>query len=139
MLPVEVVMSRSFTQYTDFNILRRRVLSAIVDTTDYTVRTREVLLRVLHSNLSGIFVDYKNIQPDIEATICEKRSSLDIAANLDYLQREFVARLPVLNQAGVSTQYLAIIYSALRSKNAILRVAGYCSIILLVSILELRA
>lgn len=139
MLPVEVVMSRPFTIYTQFNGLRRRVVTAVVDTTDSAVRTREVLLRVLHSNLASIFVDYKNIQQDIEVIICEKRSSLDIAGSLDFYQKEFIAGMPALRQAGVSLTYLELIYNALRSNNAILRVAGYCSFILLVSILELRA
>jgi hypothetical protein len=84
-------------------------------------------------------VDYKNIQQDIEVIICEKRSSLDIAGSLDFYQKEFIAGMPALRQAGVSLTYLELIYNALRSNNAILRIAGYCSFILLVSILELRA
>lgn len=139
MLPVEVALTKSFTRISALNTLRARVAGVIVDSTDIAVRSREILLRVLHSNLGGIFVDYRNIQPELEALICEKRNSLEVAGDLDFFHRDFIEALRQLRTAGVLTEQLDLIYQAIRSKNAILRVAGYCSIVLLGAILEIRS
>jgi hypothetical protein len=138
MLPVEIALSRSFSVLTKMNGLRSRVLGVIVDTTESAVRTREILLRVLHSNVGSVFSDYKGVQADLEAIICEKRNSLDVAADLDYYQREFVDVLRDLQAVNISKEQLDIIYGALRSKNAIMRVAGYCAVVLLGAIIEIR-
>jgi hypothetical protein len=138
MLPVEIALSRSFSVLTKMNGLRSRVLGVVVDTTESAVRTREILLRVLHSNVGSVFSDYKGVQADLEAIICEKRNSLDVAADLDYYQREFVDILRDLQAVNVSKGQLDIIYGALRSKNAIMRVAGYCAVVLLGAIIEIR-
>jgi hypothetical protein len=139
MLPVEIAMSRSFTVLPELNVLRSRVLGVVADTTDPTVRTREVLLRVLHSNVGSVFSDYKLIQPDLEVIICEKRNSLEVAADLDYYQREFIQDLGYFGAIGVATEQLQIIYEAIRSNNAIMRVAGYCAAVLLGAIIEIRS
>lgn len=138
MIPVEIALSRSFTVLTKMNGLRSRVLGVIVDTTEPAVRTREVLLRVLHSNVGSVFSDYKGVQTDLEAIICEKRNSLNIADDLDYYQREFIDVLRDVNLTGVSAEQLEIVYGTLRSKNAIMRVAGYCAVVLLGAIIEIR-
>jgi hypothetical protein len=138
MIPVEVALSRPFSVLTKLNGIRSRVMGVIVDTTDASVRTREVLLRVLHSNVGSVFSDYKGIQADLEAIICEKRNSLDIATDLDYYQREFIEVLRDIRLTGVSKEQLDLVYGALRSKNAIMRVAGYCSVVLLGAIIEIR-
>ena len=138
MLPVEVAMAKPFTVLSTLNVLRSRVLGVIVDTTDPTVKTREVLLRVLHSNVGSVFSDYKGVQADLEVIICEKRNSLEVAADLDYYQREFASVLRNILATGVSREQLNVIYKALGSKNAIMRVAGYCSVVLLGAIIEIR-
>lgn len=138
MLPVEAALASRFTVLTTLNGLRSRVLGVIVDTTEAPVRTREILLRVLHSNVGSVFSDYKSVQPDLEAIICEKRNSIDIASDLDYYQREFIDALIPIEATRVSREQLNIVYQALRSKNAIMRVAGYCAVVLLGAVIEIR-
>lgn len=138
MLPVEVALASRFTSLTTLNGLRSRVLGVIVDTTEAPVRTREILLRVLHSNVGSVFSDYKGVQADIQVIICEKRNSLDIAADLDPYQREFIDALVPIEAARVSREQLAVVYEALRSKSAIMRVAGYCAVVLLGAVIEIR-
>jgi hypothetical protein len=138
MIPVEVAMSTPYTILPELNPVRSRVLGVIVDTTDKSVRTREVLLRVLHSNVGSVFSDYKGIQSDLQAIICEKRNSLDVADDLDFYRREFIENLGFCGDAGVSAEQLQIIYDTMRSNSAILRVAGYCAVVLLGAIIEIR-
>lgn len=138
MIPVEVAMAKAFTVIPTINSLRSRVLGVIVDTTEKSVRTREVLLRVLHSNTGAVFSDYRGIQPSLEVTICEKRNSLEVAADLDFYSREFIAALRLFLVYGVSAEQIELIYAALRSKNAILRVAGYCAVVLLGAVIEIK-
>jgi len=138
MLPVEIALSQPFTTLSTLNGLRRRVLGVITDTTEPAVRTREILLRVLHSNVGSVFSDFKGVQADLEAIICEKRNSLDVADDLDFYQREFVSALRAIHGVDVSAEQIEIMYGALRSRNAIMRVAGYCSVVLLGAIVEIR-
>lgn len=138
MLPVEIALSQPFAVLTTLNGLRRRVLGVITDTTEPAVRTREVLLRVLHSNVGSVFSDFKGVQADLEAIICEKRNSLDVAADLDFYRNEFINALQIMRGVRVSVEQMEIMYGALRSRNAIMRVAGYCSVVLLGAIVEIR-
>lgn len=138
MIPVEIAMSKPFTVMTTINGLRGRVMGVIVDTTDKSVRTRETLLRVLHSNIGSVFSDYRTSQADLEVLICEKRNSIEVAADLDYYQREFLAAEPLFRAQRVSPDQIGLIHNALVSKNAILRVAGYCAVVLLGAVIEIR-
>jgi len=138
MLPVEIALSQPFTTLSTLNGLRRRALGVITDTTEPAVRTREILLRVLHSNVGSVFSDFKGVQADLEAIICEKRNSLDVAADLDFYRNEFIDALRTIRGVNVSVEQLEIMYGALRSRNAIMRVAGYCSVVLLGAIVEIR-
>jgi len=138
MLPVEIALSQPFTTLSTLNGLRRRVLGVITDTTEPAVRTREILLRVLHSNVGSVFSDFKGVQADLEAIICEKRNSLEVAADLDFYRTEFVNALTDIYETNVSAEQIEIMYGALRSRNAIMRVAGYCSVVLLGAIVEIR-
>jgi len=138
MIPVEVAMARLFTVIPTINGLRSRVLGVIVDTEDKAVRTREILLRVLHSNTGAVFSDYRGVQASLEVLICEKRNSLDVAADLDFYIREFIEALRTFALYGISAEQLELIYASLRSKNAIMRVSGYCAVVLLGAVIEIR-
>jgi hypothetical protein len=106
------------------------------------VQTREVILRVLHSNLSAMFVDLTNQQKDLEVLICEKRNSIPIDTELlpyELMYREAAASLIPLGINKLYTDKLITAVSSSTSSNAVLRVAARCAIVVMSAIVEMRS
>jgi hypothetical protein len=137
MTPLEILISKPFTIYTQIELLRNRVLESVVDTHLMPVRTRELVLRTLNSNLGPIFIDQWNNYEELNVLICEKKNSIVVDRELAPLDRLYLNSLPLFINNGVPENYISLIKDALQSSNAILRVAGRCSIITLAGTLEL--
>lgn len=137
MIDVEIVMAQKYVLNAEWEILRARVLGAIVDTTQVATQTREVILRSLNNQLGPIFQRLAPVKRELQVLICEKRNSVDIERDLQSLNPVFVEMLPRLVTQGVPVQHVDLLLSAIRSNNVIMRVAGKAATILLVSFLEL--
>lgn len=136
MIPVEVTMSQEFSTLLEMESVRKRLLNTIVDTKENPVRTREVILRVLHSNLGPAFTLLRNVQADLDVTVCSKRSSIDIDKELTPWNRDFESALRSLSNHGVPKMTIDLIMTALRSLSAPYRVAGRCAVVLLAAFVE---
>ena len=135
-IPVEVDMSQQFTTLEDIEPLRSRVLNSVTTTQNSAVRAREVVLRVMHSNLGPIFTPLRNIQSELEVVICEKRSSIIIDKELAPWNSSFKAGLLSLENHGIPKSTIELILQALLSQSAPYRVAARCAIILLSALVE---
>ena len=139
MIPLEIVMSQAFRTYPEYNQIRKQMLNHVVDTTLVAVKTRDIILRVLHSNLNSVFVDLRNQQTDLEVVICERRNSVIIDKEMRVLDTQYSDGLDALKKMGVDVTYLDIVRSALNSNNVVYRVSARCAIVVLASIYELRS
>lgn len=129
-------MSQEFNTLAEIDPIRRRLLNTITTTKDSPVRTRETVLRILHSNLGPIFTLLRNSQTDLEVTICEKRSSVDIDKELAPWNSDFETALRSLENHGIQKNTIELVLAALQSLNAPYRVAGRCAIVLLAALVE---
>jgi hypothetical protein len=139
MIPIEVVMSRAFTRITQCEKLRNRTLDHIVSSTLRSVQTREVVLRTLHSNLAGIYVDLVNQQKELEVLICEKRNSIPIDSELLQYDLMYEEAANSFKLFGINKDYGDKFIAALKSSNAVLRVAARCAIVLMAANIEMRS
>ena len=137
MIDVEAVMAVPYVFMAAFSTLRKKLLDAVVDSLEASVQTREVVLRTLHSQYGPIFARLTPQLPLLEVDICEKRNSLDVEADLSDLNPFYREALRSLNVYRVPVQHLAQLDTALTSNSPILRVAGKCATILLISYIEL--
>lgn len=140
MIAVETTMSQQFLNISAaYNVLRMRLLDAIVGTDIPAVRTREVVLRVMDSDLGAIFERLGASKEDLQANICEKRNSLAVLADLGYDMPFYSNAANALSTYGVAPSSINLIVSAVESNNPAQRVAGVCAVILMVSFMELDA
>lgn len=137
MIDVEIRMSKACMSIPEAERIRYHLLTHIVDTTDPATQTREVVLRVLNSNLRGIFMNLVPIAQELQVLICEKRNSLDIDKEVGVYDDFYGKVLSQFTLYGVSRQHIGLISDALKSKNAILRVAARCAVVLMVAYIEM--
>ena len=129
-------MSQQFTTLADIEPLRSRLLNSVTTTQNSAVRTREVVLRVMHSNLGPIFTPLRNAQSELEVVICEKRSSITIDKELAPWDSSFETALRSLENHGIPQSTITLMLEALTSQSAPYRVAGRCAVILLSALIE---
>jgi hypothetical protein len=138
MIPIEVVMSRAFTRVKQAEKIRNRTLDHIVSSTLRPVQTREVILRTLHCNLAGIYVDLVNQQKELETLICEKRNSIPIDNELRQYDLMYEEVANSFRSYGLNKDYGDKFVAALKSSNAVLRVAARCAIVVMAANIEMR-
>jgi hypothetical protein len=139
MIPLEVVLSQPFTVVSQAEMLRNRTLDHIVSVQLRPVQTRELILRTLHSNLAGIFVDLVNQQKQLEVLICEKRNSIPIDEELRQYDLLYQNVAESFTSFGLKKQYGELLVSSLKSSNAVLRVAARCAIIVMAATVEMNS
>jgi hypothetical protein len=137
MIDVESVMAVPYGLMAKYSTLRKRLLDHVVNSIEPPVQTREVVLRTLNSQYGPIFARLTPQAPLLEVDICEKRNSLDIEADLVALNPFYREAARSLSEYRVPVQHLAQLDTALTSNSPILRVAGKCATILLISYIEL--
>jgi len=137
MIDVEVIMSKPFSFFEQYNTLRVAVMDHVVDTTLVSVRTREIVLRTLNNMLGPIFARLTPQKKALQAIICEKRDSVSIDSKLAYLDPYFRTAILDLRRYSIPQQQVALLLSAFESASPVLRVAGRCATILLYSYLEM--
>jgi len=137
MIDVEVVMSRPFTYMIPYNTLRKRLLDHIVDTELVAVQTREVVLRSLNTELGPMFLRLAPRKKGLQVPICEKRNSIDIEKDLEYLNPFYLNAAQQLFDYGLPQQQITLLVAALKSNSPILRVAGKCAVILIAAFTEM--
>ena len=137
MIDVEAVMAVPYVFMAAFTTLRKRLLDHVVDSIEAPVQTREVVLRTLNSQYGPIFARLTPQLPLLEVDICEKRNSLDVEEDLSDLNPFYREAVRSLSAYRVPVQHLAQLDTALTSNSPILRVAGKCATILLISYIEL--
>lgn len=145
MIDVELVMSAPFTYLDSYNTLRKRLLNTIVNDTyqgapiesALAVQTREVVLRVLNTSLGPIFARLTPQKRSLQADICEKRNSLTIESALGNVKSQYVSAVQNLTNYNVPVQQVELFRAALDSQSPVLRVAGKCATILLLSYIEM--
>lgn len=136
MLDIEIVLSRKYSVVPGSETLRSRLLAHIVDTNLLAVQTRELILRVLDSNLSSIFVELNRDKLKLKVDICEKRNSIPIDRELHAWDGDYVQVATRLKDFNVAPSRVALLLSALKSTNPVYRVAARCAIILMVAYVE---
>jgi hypothetical protein len=139
MIDVERVMSQPFVLLSQFNTLRQRLLNAVVDTQNVSVKTREVVLRTLDSQYGPIFARLREQSAALHVDICEKRNVLLIEDETAVLNTFFLEAVKSLTAYRVPKQHLDQLMSAIRSNSPVLRVSGKCAALLLFSYIELDA
>jgi hypothetical protein len=136
MIPIEVVMSRTYTKMAHMEVLRARVLKHVVDTPLVAVQTREVILRVLNSNLGAMYPALLPIQASLKVLICEKRNSIPIDRELAFLDSQFKQSIQRFNQYGVFPAHIALMADAMESSSAVFRDAARCAAVLTAAYIE---
>jgi len=145
MIDVETVMSAPFVYMSQHNTLRKRLLDNIVNDTyqqapiqsALAVQTREVVLRVLKTSLGPIFARLTPRKKSLQADICEKRSSTVIEDALGDVTPVYTQALQSLQPFNVPVQQIELLRAALESQSPVLRVAGKCATVLLISYIEM--
>jgi len=137
MIDVECVLGVPFKGLYKYNTLRKRLLDFIVRTALVQVQTREVLLRVLNSELGPIFARLQPRKASLQATICEKKSSLVIDQELKDYDTGYIEAARDLRNYGTPEPQIIFFEEALKSSNASLRVASRCAIVLLYAYIEM--
>jgi len=130
-------MAVPFVTMSAHNTLRRRLLDDVVDTTLIAVQTRETVLRVLNSTMGPMFARLASQKEALQVTICEKRQSIEIEADLADLVPFYQSGARDLLRYGVPIQQVDLILEALGSGSPILQVAGKCATILLAAFIEM--
>ena len=139
MIPLELVMSRALSRVPMAEKVRNRTLDHIVSSSLRSVQTREVVLRTLHSNLSGIYVDLVNQQKELEVLICEKRNSIPIDNELRQYDLLYADAAKSFITFGLNKDYEDKFIAALKSSNAVLRVAARCAIVVMAANIQMRS
>jgi hypothetical protein len=137
MIDVEIRMSQPCLTIPEAERIRQHLLLHIVDVNDVAVQTRETILRTLNSNLGPMFFKLYTRAKGLQVEICEKRNSLIIDEELkanDVFYRQVVESLRTYN---VTKQHLDMMSDGLKSNNAIMRVAARCSVVLMVTFVEM--
>lgn len=140
MIDVELRMSQPFVKTRDLvdcELLRKRLLDHIVDTTLVAVQTRECILRSLYSQIGPVFVKLTPRKKELWVLICEKRNSLLIDEDLkelDYMYRSALQWFPTF---GVTRESIDMMLSALESNSPIVRVAARCGVVLMATFIEM--
>lgn len=137
MIDVEVRMASPFVTVSFLERERVKLTDALVDSTLWTVKTRDVVLRVMNGDLGSIFTRLYSQKKGLQALICEKRRALDIDNDVTWLDRSFISGNAHLLGYGIHEQHIALMRSALQSESPIQRVAGRCAVILVAAYLEL--
>ena len=136
MIDIEVRMSQACLTIPDAERIRQHLFQYIVDINNPAVQTREVVLRVMNSNLRAMFLGLVPIAKELEVLICEKRNSLDIDNDVQYEDRFYSQVLATFVRYGTRPQHVDLISAALKSNSAIMRVAARCAIVLMVAYIE---
>ncbi|RLI88023.1 MAG: hypothetical protein DRP01_00285 [Archaeoglobales archaeon] len=139
MIDIEIVMSKPFTIVPGAEALRGRLLAHIVDTSFIAVRTREVVLRVLNSNLGPMYVTLNNDRNVLLVDICEKRNSVPIDHELRAWDKDYVDVARRFKDFEITPQSIDLLLSALNSVNPVFRLAARCAIILMAAYIEQRS
>lgn len=139
MIDIEIVMSKPLTIVPGAEALRGRLLAHIVDTPLVAVQTREVVLRVLNSNLGPIYVALNNTKHVLFVDICEKRNTIPIDRELRAWDRDYIDVARQFKNYETSPQSTELLLSALRSVNPVFRLAARCAIILMAAYIEQRS
>jgi len=139
MIDVEVQMAQPFVVVSDLELHRTTLLRYIVDSTLPAVQTRECVLRVMNGDLGPIIARLYTVKADLQTRICEKRNALDIDTDISAVPISYNDAAYKLRDYAISQQTVDLILNALDSKNAVLRVAGRCAVILVAAYIELDA
>ncbi len=137
MTDVEVVMSTPFQYLGHYNLLRKRLLDSVTDSTLLSVQTREIVLRSLNTLLGPMFARLTPRKKSLQALICEKRTSPVIAADLGEVTAFYTSAAKELVSYNVPTQQVELLVAALESNSPIMQVAGKCATVLLMSFIEM--
>lgn len=136
MLPVEVTMSRPFIKMSHMETLRTRLLTHVVDTPLVAVQTREVVLRILNSNLAAMYLALLPIQKSLKQLICEKRNSIPIDQELLPFDAQWKAGVRTFINYGVIKPHIDLILEGLESQSPVFRTAARCSALLTAAYIE---
>jgi len=139
MIDVEVIMSKQFVLFEQYNSLRVALMDNVVGTTLVAVRTREVVLRTLNGLLGPMFARLTPQKKELQKIICEKRSSVDIDKYLAVMDSFYRAAIKDLRRYAIPQQQVELLLSSLESSSPVVRVASRCATILLYSYLEMDA
>jgi len=136
MIPLEEVIAKPFVHMHKYNLLRERLLVALTTTDNTASKTRELLLRVLNSDLKSLFSVLTLQRNDLQTRICGKRRATAIDTDLKHINHLYqAAGQDYLTSNGGLDAY-KIIKDSLESSNVITRVIGKCALILLVALKE---
>ena len=122
---------------TQFNAIRARLLKEIVNSTERSVATREVVLRTLNSLLAPVFPRILPRKAALQALICSKRNCTDIEADLASINYTFLQAVRLFPRDSILQEQVALIDKALHSESPIVRVAGKSAMLLLASFMEM--
>jgi hypothetical protein len=136
MIPIEVVMSRSFTKMSHMETLRARLLTHVVDTPLVAVQTRETVLRVLNSNLAAMYPAILPIKTSLKVLICEKRNSIPIDQELRPYDSQWKDGIRTFIDYGVIPPHVDLILEGIDSQSPVYRTAARCSAILTAAYIE---
>jgi len=137
MIDVEVRLSQSFKTMAHLERERVKLLTALVDTHLWAVRTREMVLRVLDSELGPLFERLQLQKPELRVLICEKKNTMIIEGEVDWMDRAFVDGALRMNNYDVTPQQVTLLTTALDSNSPVQRVAARCAVVLLAAFIEL--
>lgn len=137
MIDVEVRMSQPCLTIPEAERIKQHLLQHVVDINQAAVQTREVVLRVLNSDLRAMFMALIPVADALQVLICEKRNSLDIDNEVAYEDQFYSQVLSHFTEYGTRSQHVDLISAALKSNSAIMRVAARCAIVLMVAYIEL--
>jgi len=137
MIDVELRMSQPFKTMVHLERERVKLLTVMVDTHLWEVRTREAVLRVLNGELGPVFERLQLQKPELQVLICEKRRAVDIDSEIAWTDRAFVDGAVKMFNYGATEQQVALLTGALDSNSPIQRVASRCAIILMAAFVEL--
>ncbi len=138
MTDLEIALSTPYHVFVQSERLRASTLRHIVDHPGVGARTREILLRTLHSPLAPVFPPLYNAQSSLEAHICGKRRSTDIDKDLKYLYDAARQLCTTLSEKGVAPTNIRLLLDSIDSNNAQQRVAGICSALIFAAYIELE-
>lgn len=136
MINIEVRMSQACLTIPEAERIRQHLLAHVVDINNAAVQTREVVLRVMNSNLRAMFLGLIPVAKELEVLVCEKRNSLDIDDEVKYEDQFYTQVLSTFARYGTRPQHVDLISAALKSNSAIMRVAARCAIVLMVAYIE---
>ena len=139
MIPIEVTMSKAFSTMSNMEELRTRLLTHLVDTPLVAVQTREVVLRVLNSNLAAMYPALLPIQNSLKVLICEKRNSIPIDNELRPYDALWKDGIRTFGRYGVIDPHVELILSGIDSESPVYRTAARCSAILTAAYIEAAA